>query len=100
MKPFSHTAMRGRGILSVATRHYTSTSRLLQPTALHRAEVAADLKAHPESQLTQEKLPDKKHSHHWEEANATESEADIKADLEAQAEKQKQETQNQKGSGQ
>lgn len=60
-----------------ATRTYTTTPFRLYPTALHRAERAADLKAHPESALTQEKVPDRKHNHHWSEENATESEADV-----------------------
>ncbi|EXJ79479.1 hypothetical protein A1O1_08743, partial [Capronia coronata CBS 617.96] len=77
MKPFYRAAVRGRCVPLTTTRQYASTPRLFQPTALHRAEAAADLKAHPESQLTQEKLPDKEHSHHWDDANATPSEADV-----------------------
>lgn len=77
MKSSVRVALGGRYISSVTARSFTSNNRLFQPTALHRAEAAADRKAHPESQLTQEKLEDKKHSHHWEEANATPSEADV-----------------------
>jgi hypothetical protein len=68
-----------RGLLpSVARfRHYTPNSALFQPTALHRATEASDLEKHPESGVTQEKQADVKHNHHWTEANATTSEADV-----------------------
>lgn len=59
-------------------RLYNSTSVLSHPTALHRAERAADLKTHPESAISQEKLADVKHNHHWTEENATQSEADVR----------------------
>jgi len=66
---------------SVASlRHYTPNATLLQPTALHRAMEADDLDKHPENGVTQEKRADVKHNHHWTEANATTSEADVKAD--------------------
>ncbi|KAL2410307.1 hypothetical protein ABEF95_002787 [Exophiala dermatitidis] len=84
MKPFSRAALRARQISPVTTRSYSSTARMFQPTAIHRAEAEADRKAHPESQATQEKLPDRKGSHHWDESNATPSEADVRADREAE----------------
>ncbi|ETI29497.1 hypothetical protein G647_01950, partial [Cladophialophora carrionii CBS 160.54] len=59
------------------SRCFTSSSRAFQPTAIHRAQRAADIKAHPESSVTQEKLPDKDHNRHWTEENATLSEADV-----------------------
>ncbi|KIW28568.1 uncharacterized protein PV07_08222 [Cladophialophora immunda] len=76
------TALTGLGI-----RRYTAGRIALAPTALHRAEKAADIKAHPESAATQEKLPDQKGNRHWTEENATVSEADVKADREAREEK-------------
>jgi hypothetical protein len=58
-------------------RHYTASRISFQPTALHRAEEASDLKQHPESGVTQEKRKDVKHNHHWVEEDATTSEADV-----------------------
>lgn len=58
-------------------RHYSRTATCFYPTAIHRAEKAADLKKHPESAATQEQLEDRKHNHHWSEKNATISEADV-----------------------
>jgi hypothetical protein len=69
--------VRVRPSPSTAVRCFASSSRSFQPTALHRAQKAADVKAHPESTLTQEKLPDKEHNRHWSEENATPSEADV-----------------------
>lgn len=70
--------MRASVVPSFNRRLYNSTSVLSHPTALHRAERAADLKAHPESATSQEKLADVKHNHHWTEENATQSEADVR----------------------
>ena len=70
--------MRATVVPSFNRRLYNSTPMLGYPTALHRAERAADLKAHPESGVSQEKLPDIKHNHHWTEENATASEADVR----------------------
>jgi len=81
---------------SVGARNFTTSLKSLQPTALHRAQREADLKAHPESSLTQEKLPDKGHNRHWSEEKATASEADIHADHVAREEEAKQGQQNQK----
>jgi len=58
-------------------RQYTGTTIRGYPTAIARAERAADLKKHPESALTQQKLDDKKGNRHWTEDNATLSEADV-----------------------
>ena len=64
--------------VSVASlRHYHANATLSQPTALHRAIEASDLAKHPESAITQEKQADVKHNHHWTEANATTSEANV-----------------------
>jgi hypothetical protein len=60
-------------------RHYTPSPIFFQPTALHRAQEASDLKQHPESGVTQEKRKDVKHDHHWVEENATTSEADVRS---------------------
>ncbi|EXJ59664.1 hypothetical protein A1O7_03810, partial [Cladophialophora yegresii CBS 114405] len=68
---------KARPLPSTTVRCFTSSSRAFQPTALHRAQRAADIKAHPESSLTQEKLPDKTYNRHWTEENATPSEADV-----------------------
>ncbi|KAH0835301.1 hypothetical protein FOPE_04125 [Fonsecaea pedrosoi] len=89
MKPTSaavlHQIAKPRLVVPLGgIRQYTATRVTLLPTALARAERASDLKAHPESALTQEKLPDKKGNRHWSEENATLSEADIKADREAE----------------
>jgi len=65
---------------AVPIRHYSRTAICSYPTAIHRAERAADLKKHPESAVSQEPVGDRKHNHHWTEANATISEADINAD--------------------
>lgn len=62
---------------SPAIRTFTTSPRVSLPTALHRAQRASDLKAHPESATTQEKLPDKVHNRHWSEEKATQSEADV-----------------------
>ncbi|KIY02571.1 uncharacterized protein Z520_01036 [Fonsecaea multimorphosa CBS 102226] len=75
------------GITGTGRRWYTTTRATRWPTALHRAEKASDLKAHPEAAATQEKLPDKKGNRHWTEENATLSEEDIRADREAREEK-------------
>ncbi|ETN39093.1 uncharacterized protein HMPREF1541_05315 [Cyphellophora europaea CBS 101466] len=58
-------------------RLYSATAQRSLPTALARAGRAADLRSHPESGFTQEKLPDVKGMHHWDEGHATESEADV-----------------------
>ncbi|KEF55755.1 uncharacterized protein A1O9_08506, partial [Exophiala aquamarina CBS 119918] len=58
-------------------RQYTCSAIRGYPTAIARAERAADLKKHPESALTQQKLEDKKGNRHWSEENATLSEADV-----------------------
>jgi hypothetical protein len=63
--------------LRAQSRSLATTPHHFQPTALHRAQREADLKAHPESALTQEKLPDQEHNRHWTEENATLSEADV-----------------------
>ncbi|OAG44068.1 hypothetical protein AYO21_01525 [Fonsecaea monophora] len=82
MKPTSaavlHQIAKPRLVVPLGgIRQYTATRVTLLPTALARAERASDLKAHPESALTQEKLPDKKGNRHWSEENATLSEADV-----------------------
>jgi hypothetical protein len=62
---------------NLGPRSLHTTTRLFYPTALHRAEQAADLKKNPESATTQQKLEDVKHNHHWAEKNATQSEANV-----------------------
>jgi len=69
--------------------HASSAGRL--PTAMARAERAADLKAHPEAAVAQEKVEDRPHNRHWSEDKATVSEADIHADREARAEREEME---------
>jgi len=64
---------------NLGPRSLHTTTRLFYPTALHRAEQAADLKKNPESATTQQKLEDVKHNHHWSEKNATQSEADVRS---------------------
>ncbi|KIW89009.1 uncharacterized protein Z519_10494 [Cladophialophora bantiana CBS 173.52] len=86
MKPSVSQIARPRLVSLGGIRCHTSSRISLAPTALHRAEKASDIKAHPESALTQEKLPDKPGNRHWTEENATPSEADIKADREARLE--------------
>ncbi|KAK5059684.1 hypothetical protein LTR84_009567 [Exophiala bonariae] len=67
----------------IQIRQYTPTLTQRYPTAIARAERAADLKKHPEAALTQQKLADAKGNRHWTEENATLSEADIRADHES-----------------
>ncbi|EXJ67068.1 uncharacterized protein A1O5_09714 [Cladophialophora psammophila CBS 110553] len=90
MKPSIGQIAKPRLVSLGGIRCHTSSRISLAPTALHRAEKASDLKAHPESAFTQEKLPDKAGNRHWTEENATPSEADrlfqIKADREARVE--------------
>jgi hypothetical protein len=69
--------VRPASIIQAQARQYTCTPIRSYPTAIARAERAADLKKHPESALTQEKLDDKKGNRHWSEENATLSEADV-----------------------
>jgi len=83
MQSFLHPQKIGRLSSFGRIRHYTPSLTFAQPTALHRAEQASDLKLHPESGVTQEKRKDIKHDHHWVEENATMSEADVKADRDA-----------------
>lgn len=77
MQSFIRTTKRVRLSSPPKLRHYTPSSALLRPTALHRATEASDLAKHPESGTTQEKKPDVKHNRHWTEANSTISEADV-----------------------
>lgn len=65
----------------IQVRQYTPTLTQRYPTAIARAERAADLKKHPEAALTQEKLADVKGNRHWTEENATLSEADVSFNL-------------------
>merc|ERR1712000_99350 len=67
---------------SIISRYLSTTAVRARPTAISRAEKAADLKTHPESAMTQQKLPDRLGNRHWSEENATESEKDIRADKE------------------
>ncbi|KIX06899.1 uncharacterized protein Z518_04875 [Rhinocladiella mackenziei CBS 650.93] len=97
MQSIYHSVAKTRLVPIAAIRRYTASPIAFQPTAIHRAESAADLKKHPESGFTQEKLPDRKHSHHWSEENATISEADIKADRDAMAEELEKEKKEDKG---
>jgi hypothetical protein len=69
--------VRPASIIQAQARLYTCSPIRSYPTAIARAERAADLKKHPESALTQEKLDDKKGNRHWSEENATLSEADV-----------------------
>ncbi|KAK5200411.1 hypothetical protein LTR99_009210 [Exophiala xenobiotica] len=71
---------------STISRCLSSTAVRARPTAISRAEKAADLKTYPESAITQQKLPDGLGNRHWSEENATESEKDIRADKETQLE--------------
>ena len=77
MQSFLHATRRIQYVSVASLRHYTPNATLFQPTALHRAIEASDLEKHPESGVTQEKQADVKHNHHWTEANATTSEAEV-----------------------
>lgn len=69
--------IRPARLVITQARQYTGSAIRGYPTAIARAERAADLKKHPESALTQQKLDDKKGNRHWSEENATLSEADV-----------------------
>lgn len=73
--------VRPAPIIQAQARQYTCTPFRSYPTAIARAERAADLKKHPEAALTQQKLDDKKGNRHWSEENATLSEADVSLPL-------------------
>ncbi len=74
---YSLARSKGATAAGGAIRHYHPSPISQFPTAIARAERAADLKKHPEAAVTQEKAEDRNHNRHWSEEKATPSEADV-----------------------